>query len=86
MRNALPVTGAMGELAAAPQLNASLAGGVLTLTWSLSGAAASLTMTTNLGPSAIWLPVTNSVQRTGTVFSVSLPVLPGPPYFYHLRE
>jgi arabinogalactan endo-1,4-beta-galactosidase len=84
--NALPVTDAVGQLAAPLQVSAALSSGVLSLSWPLSGAGSVLTVASNLGPQAVWLPVTNAIQRTGTVFTATLPVLSGAGRFYRLQQ
>jgi arabinogalactan endo-1,4-beta-galactosidase len=72
--NVLPVADAFGDLVAPLVLSPGLSGNNLIITWPLSGAGMSLMTTTNLTPPAAWLPVTNTVQSTGTVFNVTLPI------------
>jgi arabinogalactan endo-1,4-beta-galactosidase len=84
--NVLPVADAFGPLVAPVTLNPRLAGSALTLQWPLSGAGMTLTTTSNLTPLAIWLPVTNTVQTTGTWFTVSLPVDSSQGRFYRLQS
>jgi arabinogalactan endo-1,4-beta-galactosidase len=72
--NVLPAAGAVGGMAAPLLISPSLDGSNLLLQWPFSGAASKLMTTTNLAPSAVWSPVTNSIQIAGTVFAVTLPV------------
>ena len=69
--NALPVVRAVGQLAAPVRMRADFRDSALTLQWPLSGAALSLASSTNLTHQS-WERVTNSVQSTGAVFSVTL--------------
>jgi arabinogalactan endo-1,4-beta-galactosidase len=69
--NALPVVKAVGQLAAPVRVRADFRDSALTLQWPLSGAALSLASSTNLTHQS-WERVTNSVQSTGAVFSVTL--------------
>lgn len=80
----LPVADAFGQLEAPLLLSASLTDAGLRLSWPLSGAGSSLMMATNLALSH-WLPVTNFVQTTGTVFSTILPGSTGAVGFYRLQ-
>jgi arabinogalactan endo-1,4-beta-galactosidase len=82
--NVLPVADAVGGMAAPLVLNASLASDPLSslqLQWPFSGAALSLMISTGLAPAAPWLMVTNPVQITGAVFTVSLPVTENTSFF-----
>ena len=73
--NVLPVADAVGGLAAPLVIKPSLFGSSnLQLQWPFSGAAATLVCSTSLIPSSAWSPMTTSVQISGTVFSVTLPV------------
>src|SRR4029077_4702104 len=72
--NVLPVASAVGGMAAPLLINAGLTNTNLQLQWPFSGAATKLNSSTNLSPSTVWSPVTNPVQVTGTVFSVTLPI------------
>jgi len=69
--NALPVVNAFGQLAAPVRMRADLRASALTLQWPLSGAALSLAACTNL-VQRTWAPVTNIVETTGAMFSVTL--------------
>jgi len=69
--NALPVVKAFGQLAAPVRMRADLRASALTVQWPLSGAALSLATCTNLAQQ-LWAPVTNAVQSTGAMFSVTL--------------
>jgi arabinogalactan endo-1,4-beta-galactosidase len=84
--NILPVASALGQLTAPIQLSARLADSSLTLTWPFSGAGLALVMATSLSPSAAWLPVTNTVQITGLVLSVTLPGSASHARFYRLQS
>ena len=81
----LPVAEAFGQLAAPLLLSASLTDTGLRLSWPLSGAGSSLMAATNLAP-PLWLPVTNPVQNTGTVFSTILTGSASYPRFYRLQS
>jgi hypothetical protein len=67
----LPVVKAVGQLAAPVRMRADFRESALTLQWPLSGAALSLATSTNLAQQ-LWAPVTNAVQSTGAMFSVTL--------------
>jgi arabinogalactan endo-1,4-beta-galactosidase len=82
--NVLPVAEAFGQLDAPLQLNASLNGNSLRLAWPLSGAGMALVASSDLLPP--WSPVTNSVQNTGTIFNVTLPVSVNSGGYYRLRS
>jgi arabinogalactan endo-1,4-beta-galactosidase len=84
--NTLPVAGAFGQLTAPLIMNATLNGAGVTLKWPLSGAGMSLRSTTNLAPPAAWAPVTNSLQTTGSVFSVTLPMAASQNRYYRLQS
>jgi arabinogalactan endo-1,4-beta-galactosidase len=81
----LPVAEAFGQLAAPLLLSASLTDTGLRLSWPLSGASSLLMAATNLVP-PLWLPVTNPVQNTGTVFSTILTGSASYPRFYRLQS
>ena len=81
----LPAAEAFGQLAAPLLLSASLTDTGLRLSWPLSGAGSSLMAATNLAP-PLWLPVTNPVQNTGTVFSTILTGSASYPRFYRLQS
>lgn len=83
--NALPVLSAVGQLSAPVRLEARITGSSLALTWPLSGAGMSLWATTSLAPGTAWMPVTNSVQTTGTCLGAQLPVSPESNRFFRLR-
>jgi arabinogalactan endo-1,4-beta-galactosidase len=84
--NVLPVASALGQLAAPIQIVPSLTGAALTLRWPFSGAGLSLAMATNLSPAAAWAPVTDAVQSTGLIFSVTLPGSASHSRFYRLQS
>lgn len=84
--NVLPVADAFGQLVAPVTLNPSLTGPALNLQWPLSGAGMTLMTATNLVLPAGWLPVTNTVQNTGTWFTVTLPVDSIQSRFYRLQS
>ena len=81
----LPAAEAFGQLAAPLLLSASLTDTGLRLSWPLSGASSLLMAATNLVP-PLWLPVTNPVQNTGTVFSTILTGSASYPRFYRLQS
>ncbi len=73
--NVLPVADAVGGMAAPLVIKPSLLGlSNLQLQWPFSGAAAALMTSTGLVPLTAWSPVSNPVQITGTVFTITLPV------------
>jgi arabinogalactan endo-1,4-beta-galactosidase len=84
--NVLPVADAFGQLVAPVTLNPTLAGPALNLQWPLSGAGMKLMTATNLVLPAAWLPVTNTVQNTGTWFTITLPVDTVQSRFYRLQS
>ncbi len=85
--NVLPVADAFGQMVAPVTLNPSLPGFFnLTLQWPLSGAGMTLMTATNLMSPAVWLPVPNTVQNTGTWFTVTLPVDSSQSRFYRLQS
>jgi hypothetical protein len=84
--NVLPVASAYGQLAAPIVLSAGLSGSNLIMQWPLSGAGMNLITTTDLTAPAAWLPVTNPVQNTGTVFDVTLPMDAAQSRFYRLQS
>ncbi len=81
----LPVNDAVGALAAPITLSAGVKSGSLTIEWPLSGAGMSLKTATNLNAVGGWSSVTNSVQSTGAVFNVSLPLDAVQSRFYRLQ-
>ncbi|HXR46484.1 MAG TPA: glycosyl hydrolase 53 family protein [Candidatus Limnocylindrales bacterium] len=84
--NLLPAADAFGQLSAPVDLSVSLTGPNLMLQWPINGAGMNLMTTTNLGPPAVWSSVTNSVQNTGTIFDVTLPLDPVQSRFYRLQS
>ena len=62
---------AFGQLAAPIRMRADFRDSALTLQWPLSGAAFSLATCSNLAQ-PLWARVTNTVESTGAVFSVTL--------------
>ena len=84
--NVLPVADAFGQLNAPLVLSAGLAGNSLAVTWPLSGAGMSLTSSTNLAVSAGWARVTNTIQSTGTLYTVTVPIDASRTRFYRLQS
>jgi arabinogalactan endo-1,4-beta-galactosidase len=84
--NVLPVASAFGQMVAPVTLAPGLAGTTLTLQWPLSGAGMTLMTATNLMSPAVWLPVPNTVQSTGTGFTVTLPVDSSQSRLYRLQS
>jgi arabinogalactan endo-1,4-beta-galactosidase len=84
--NVLPAASNLGELGEALLLNARLTGADLALTWPLSGAGLSLVATTNLGSPALWAPLTNAIENTGTLFQATLPLPGHPTGFFRLQS
>ena len=82
----MPVANALGQLTAPIQLRARLTGTALTLQWPFSGAGTSLATATDLSPGAAWLPVWDTIQSTGLVFSVNLPGNASHTRFYRLQS
>ncbi len=70
--NILPVAEALGQLTAPIQLSATLSDATPTLKWPFSGAGLALVTSIDLSFSN-WTPVTNAIQSTGVVFSVTMP-------------
>jgi arabinogalactan endo-1,4-beta-galactosidase len=83
--NVLPAAGAFGQMVAPLQLSASLSGSGMKVQWPLSGAGLTLTTTTSVAPGSVWLPVTNSIQNTGSVFYTTQSVNAGASHFYRLQ-
>ena len=82
--NALPVVNAFGQLSAPIRIRAHSGASALTLQWPLSGAALSLASCTNL-TQPLWAPVTNTVETTGAMFSVTLPTDDPGVHWYRLQ-
>jgi arabinogalactan endo-1,4-beta-galactosidase len=82
--NALPAADALGQLSAPVVMSAARTNGGLQLRWPLSGAGMTLQSAAGLA-SAGWQSVTNPVQGTNGVFSVSLPLNAGA-RFYRLKS
>jgi hypothetical protein len=59
--------------AASPRLSFATHASAVTLTWPMAATTFSLLSTTNLTPPVIWSPVTNTVQSTNNVFSLTVP-------------
>jgi arabinogalactan endo-1,4-beta-galactosidase len=72
--NVLPVAAAVGGMGAPLLISPSLNGSSLYLQWPFSGAASQLMSSTNLASSTVWSSVPNSIQTTGTMFTVILPI------------
>jgi hypothetical protein len=72
--NVLPVADAVGGMRAPALISPFFDGLNLRLQWPFSGAASTMATSTSLGPSAKWASVTGSIQTTGAVFSVTLPI------------
>ncbi len=84
--NVLPVADAFGQMVAPLVVDVSLAGPDLTLRWPLSGAGMTLSTTSNLSPTSVWLQVTNSVQNSGTFFQTTIPLDASFSRFYRLQS
>ena len=82
----LPAAAVFGQMTAPLTLGAWLATNRLQVQWPLSAAGMTLTTTTALAPVSVWLPVTNSVQTTGTTFYTTLPVSNNAPHYYRLKS
>jgi arabinogalactan endo-1,4-beta-galactosidase len=72
--NVLPVADAVGGMGAPVLLSPFFDGSSLRFQWPFSGGAAKLTTSISLGASTAWSLVTNSIQTTNAVFSVTLPI------------
>jgi arabinogalactan endo-1,4-beta-galactosidase len=72
--NVLPVVDAVAGMGAPLLISPIVDGGNLRLQWPFSGAAATLVTTTNLTANGTWTAVTDSLETTGAVFSVTLPI------------
>ena len=72
--NVLPVADAMGQLVAPLKMEIRMRGTNLFLQWPLSGADAALASSIELSPTASWLAMTNTVQNTGALYSVTAPL------------
>ncbi|HYV29198.1 MAG TPA: hypothetical protein VFA77_16815, partial [Candidatus Eisenbacteria bacterium] len=68
-----------------PQINISQSGNSVVLQWPASASGFSLQSATNLISPIMWSSVTNSVQSTGGVFTVTLP-LNRQSQFFRLQE
>jgi len=71
--NLLPVADAVGGMGAPLLIDASLSSSNVQLRWPFSGAASTLMTSTSLTSAIPWSPVANSIQITGTSFTVGLP-------------
>jgi len=80
--NVLPVADAVGGTHA-PLLikNSVLTPASLRLQWPFSGAGSQLMTATSLAPATAWAPVSNQIQITGTVFTVTLPINSNSSYY-----
>jgi arabinogalactan endo-1,4-beta-galactosidase len=72
--NVLPIADAVGGMAAPLLINATVQGPNLKMQWPFSGAASKLMTATTPFPPPTWSPVTNSIQISGSVFTVTLPI------------
>ncbi len=84
--NVLPVAGALGGTSAPLLMSGSLVSANLRLQWPFSGAASKLMTTTTLAPAPAWSGVTNPIQVTGAVFTVTLPLNNNTSTFYRLQS
>jgi arabinogalactan endo-1,4-beta-galactosidase len=84
--NVLPAASALGGTAAPLVITPSLAVTNLQLQWPFSGAASKLMTSTTLVPAVAWSVVTDSIQITGAVFSVMLPLNNNTATFYRLQS
>ncbi len=84
--NVLPVADAVGGMAAPLLIRPSLNGSNLQLQWPFSGAASTLMNSTTLAPSTAWSSVSNPIQTTGAVLTVTLPVDSSQSCFYRLQS
>jgi arabinogalactan endo-1,4-beta-galactosidase len=83
--NVLPAADAFGQMVAPLILSAKLNGALLQLQWPLSGAGMTLTTATSLSPTAVWTPVTNSIESTNASFRTTLPLNPNASRFFRLQ-
>jgi arabinogalactan endo-1,4-beta-galactosidase len=72
--NVLPVMDAIAGMSAPLIMTSAKAGPNLRLKWPFSGGASQLMTSTSLAPSATWSYIPTSMQVTGTVFTVTVPM------------
>ena len=84
--NVLPAATALGQLAAPIILSFTRINGGIRLEWPFSGAGMSLVATTNLLSPANWQTVPDSIQSTGGMFSMTMPLDPVSRRFYRLQS
>lgn len=63
-----------GAPVAIPRLSISQIGNSVVLSWPTLPSGFELLSATNLDQPIVWTPVTNTVQNTGTIFSVTIPI------------
>jgi arabinogalactan endo-1,4-beta-galactosidase len=80
--NVLPAADAFGQMVAPLILSAKRNGALLQLQWPLSGAGMTLATATSLSPTAVWTPVTNSIESTNAIFRTTLPLDPNASRFF----
>ncbi|HEY3863364.1 MAG TPA: glycosyl hydrolase 53 family protein [Verrucomicrobiae bacterium] len=83
--NVLSVADAVGGMSAPLQLSAIADGASLRLQWPFSGAASTLMTATNIAGRGQWSPAGGSLQTTGAVFTLTLPVT-NQARFYRLQS
>jgi arabinogalactan endo-1,4-beta-galactosidase len=84
--NVLPAAAALGQMAAPVVITGSISNTTLQLQWPLSGAGMSLTSTTSVAPSAVWIPITNAVENTNLTYRTSIPIEGGSDRFFRLQS
>ena len=84
--NELPAADALGQLSLPVVMRFAPISGRFKLSWPFSGAGLTLATTTNLSSPSDWQRITNSIQSTGGVFSVTLPMDSEARRFYRLQS
>jgi arabinogalactan endo-1,4-beta-galactosidase len=84
--NVLPIADAFGQLNAAMALSARQSGTNIALAWPLSGAGMSLMSSLDLDTTTGWFRVTNPIQNTGTLFTLTVPIDTNLTRFYRLQS
>jgi len=83
--NLLPAADALAGIGAPLVITPSLTGTNLLLEWPLSGAAAQLIVSSNIGPAANWSAMSNTASLTGTTLTITVP-LSNKSGFYRLQS
>jgi arabinogalactan endo-1,4-beta-galactosidase len=84
--NVLPAANVFGEMIAPLILEIYSTNSNLLLQWPLSGAGMTLTTSTSLASSAVWLPATNAIHNTGIGFNTTAAWTTNPSQFFRLQN